>query len=97
MVVILNIFILVVSFKEAVNHEKRKPTRGRNMNDFVAEKNLFKTAKRWLKGWVTLMVLVGVTWISGVLYIHASMQWFSYVFIVLNGLQVSERKQNKNL
>lgn len=41
------------------------------------------------KGYISLFFLMGVTWAVYVLYIHEFGHFFSYVFIVLNGLQVS--------
>lgn len=43
----------------------------------------------WLKGYISLMVLLGTTWICYVFYIHEFGSVFSYFFIVLNGLQVN--------
>jgi hypothetical protein len=44
----------------------------------------------WMKGYISLVVLMGITWISYVFYIHEYGIWFSYVFIVMNGLQVNQ-------
>ncbi|XP_075677629.1 adhesion G protein-coupled receptor L3-like [Dermatophagoides pteronyssinus] len=41
----------------------------------------------YLKGFFGLIILMGITWISYVLYIHQFGHYFSYVFIVMNGLQ----------
>lgn len=53
---------------------------------------LEKQISQWMsyiKGYVSLIVLMGITWITYVLYIHQYGHFFSYIFIVLNGLQVS--------
>lgn len=52
---------------------------------------LEKQISQWMsyiKGYVSLIVLMGITWITYVLYIHEYGHFFSYIFIVLNGLQV---------
>ncbi|KAH9394215.1 hypothetical protein TYRP_004264, partial [Tyrophagus putrescentiae] len=51
---------------------------------------LEKQISQWMsyiKGYVSLIVLMGITWITYVLYIHQYGHFFSYIFIVLNGLQ----------
>ncbi|OTF78635.1 hypothetical protein BLA29_002237 [Euroglyphus maynei] len=41
----------------------------------------------YLRGFFGLIILMGITWISYVLYIHEFGHFFSYIFIVMNGLQ----------
>ena len=47
-----------------------------------------------IKGFISLVVVLGITWISFVLYIHEFGQYFSYIFIILNGLQVCYQTNN---
>ncbi|KAI2801454.1 hypothetical protein BLOT_011006 [Blomia tropicalis] len=52
--------------------------------------SLDKQMSQWIsyvKGYMSLIVLMGITWITYVLYIHQYGHFFSYIFIVLNGLQ----------
>lgn len=42
----------------------------------------------WLKGSASLVVILGLTWLFGLLYINEYSLYFSYIFILLNGLQV---------
>lgn len=43
--------------------------------------------KSWFRGWITLMLLLGLTWIIGFLMIIDVYQIASYTFILLNSLQ----------
>lgn len=43
--------------------------------------------KSWFKGWLTLMLLLGLTWIIGFLMIVDTYQIASYIFILINSLQ----------
>ncbi|KAI1307610.1 Adhesion G protein-coupled receptor L3 [Halotydeus destructor] len=85
-VVFLNIIILILSFKEALKAKRRKPANAIYEPSENTRANL-TAIKKWLKGWTSLTILLGATWVFGLLYIHESVSWFSYVFIVLNGLQ----------
>jgi uncharacterized membrane protein len=41
---------------------------------------------------VLLFLVLGMTWASFLLYVYKKLAFFSYVFIVLNGTQVSYEK-----
>lgn len=43
--------------------------------------------RSWFKGWITLMLLLGLTWILGFLMIFNTYQIASYIFILLNSSQ----------
>lgn len=43
--------------------------------------------KTWFKGWLTLMLLLGLTWALGFLMIVDTYQIASYIFILINSLQ----------
>ena len=43
--------------------------------------------KSWFKGWLTLMLLLGLTWLVGFLMIVDTYQIASYIFILINSLQ----------
>ena len=43
--------------------------------------------RAWVKGAVVLVVLLGLTWIFGFLYINKGKLVMAYVFTILNSLQ----------
>ena len=97
-IVLVNAVILTRSFIAALSSQNgKKPSTQQQQTDRSASANSSATAagvkgrlatiKRWLKGWTSLMILVGLTWVTGVMYIHEAASWLSYVFICLNGLQ----------
>lgn len=91
-IVLVNAVILTKSFIAAVESQnKKKPASSSSTTSDPrsnpGSKSRLQNIRRWLKGWTSLLILVGLTWITGVLYIHESVSWFSYLFICLNGLQ----------
>ena len=85
----VNLVILVMSFKEALKAKRKKPNSPMMTQETIdTGRSNIAMIKRWLKGWISLSILVGGTWVFGLFYVHESVAWFSYVFIVLNGLQV---------
>lgn len=43
--------------------------------------------RTWIKGAVVLVVLLGLTWVFGVMYLDHSTVVFAYIFTILNSLQ----------
>ena len=45
------------------------------------------TFRSWIKGAVVLVILLGLTWSLGLLYVNSSTIWLAYVFTIVNTLQ----------
>lgn len=88
-IIFINALILIKSFIAAIKSQKsRKPPQSLRQTDSDTDRAMkMQVVRRWLKGWTSLFILVGLTWLIGLVYIHHAVFWFSYVFIVLNGLQ----------
>ena len=123
-VCILNLAIIILSFKETYKANKRriklshipKPILRSEANSYlefgsgVGSKSMksqskssnnsnsssststdsevsISKVKSWFKGWITLLLLLGLTWILGFLMIIDKYQIASYIFILLNSLQ----------
>lgn len=90
-IIFINALILIKSFIAAVKSQESRRTP-QSLRQTVSQTDSDRAMKlhvvqRWLKGWTSLFILVGLTWLIGLAYIHHAVFWFSYVFIVLNGLQ----------
>lgn len=77
LIIAINLVILVRSFRVAWQSQTTRTTKNAKLI----------TALRFLKGWTSLVILVGATWLTGLLYIHQLVPWSDYVFISLNALQ----------
>lgn len=87
-IVFVNAVILTKSFIAAIDSQnKKKPSASEQRPGCNNSRGRLENIRRWLKGWTSLLILVGLTWLSGLLYIHESVSWLSYPFICLNGLQ----------
>lgn len=78
-VIFINVVILIVSFKAALKSNRNKPNSVSSRSTISPSEDGKKEMKmkeiyRWFKGWTSLMVLVGLTWLTGLLYIH---EWTS--------------------
>ncbi|GFT67767.1 adhesion G protein-coupled receptor L3 [Nephila pilipes] len=51
------------------------------------EQTAMKKIKSWARGSLSVMCLLGLTWCLGLFYINRTLHVFSYIFIILNGLQ----------
>ncbi|XP_054721377.1 adhesion G protein-coupled receptor L2-like [Uloborus diversus] len=51
------------------------------------EKTGVENVKSWVKGSLSIMCLLGLTWCLGLFYIDQKLGFFSYIFTVFNGLQ----------
>ena len=87
--ILANGLIMYLALKEAFSAKvKKKLTEKDFSTDGTTISEKLSQSFSWIKGFISLVVLLGITWISFVLYIHEFGQYFSYVFIILNGLQV---------
>lgn len=85
LIIIFNTIIFAKSLHVACMSSMRKNTIGKSVGDKSQKNSLL----RWFKGWISLIVLLGLTWISGFLYFDRSLEFFSYLFIILNSFQVN--------
>ncbi|RWS29134.1 Latrophilin-3-like protein [Leptotrombidium deliense] len=83
-IIILNVIVFTMSLRATIiaNLKKQHSKEVQDSND-VTKPNI----KRWLKGWTSLLILLGLTWIIALLYIHANLYFAAYIFIVFNALQ----------
>jgi hypothetical protein len=44
---------------------------------------------RWLKTTISLLVVMGITWIIGVLVFHQALLFVAYIFTIATAFQVS--------
>ncbi|XP_035206582.1 latrophilin-like protein LAT-2, partial [Stegodyphus dumicola] len=51
------------------------------------EQSTLKKIKSWVRGSMSVMCLLGLTWCVGLFYIDKKLHFFSYIFTILNGLQ----------
>ncbi|CAG2175302.1 unnamed protein product [Oppiella nova] len=95
MVIILaNTLIMYLALREAFSAKvKKKIIQEKDISNTTTNSHISSIADQlsksfsWMKGFVSLVVVLGITWISFLLYIHEFGQWFSYLFIIFNGLQ----------
>ncbi|RWS24239.1 latrophilin-3-like protein, partial [Leptotrombidium deliense] len=82
-IIILNVIVFIMSLRATIitNLKRKNSKETQQSNDLKAN------VKRWLKGWISLLILLGFTWILALLYVHADLYFASYIFIVCNGLQ----------
>ena len=79
----INVVIICLALKSAIAMEKKDTQRIRSSTKTKLSQYLSR-----IKGTTSLVILLGLTWVSFVLYSHEFGDVFSYVFIFLNGLQV---------
>jgi uncharacterized membrane protein len=84
---LVNFGFLVASLKVQFYDSKIQPTRAA---EGTGDKILLERHK--ILSFVLLFLVLGITWASFLLYIYKKLAFFSYVFIVLNGTQVSYEK-----
>uniref|UniRef100_A0A2C9JN20 Uncharacterized protein n=1 Tax=Biomphalaria glabrata TaxID=6526 RepID=A0A2C9JN20_BIOGL len=58
-----------------------------SMETFASPKLRFPDLPAWLKGAMVLVVLLGLTWLLGVLYLNKESEIIAYLFTILNSLQ----------
>jgi len=75
-VVVINVLIFIMAMSVA-----RKAITRKNNADKKTE------LITWLKGSLSLLSILGISWIFGFLYMNKSMQWMGAVFTVMNSLQ----------
>ena len=63
-----------------------KSSKNSSTSTVDSEVNISKV-RSWFRGWLTLMLLLGLTWIVGFLMIIDVYQIASYIFILFNSLQ----------
>ncbi|XP_076462795.1 latrophilin-like protein 1 [Babylonia areolata] len=80
-VMLINVIMLAIAIYIMVRHS--------TMSHTMRQKSAPQKMRTWVKGAVVLVVLLGLTWVFGVLYLdnvyHTLI--FSYIFTVLNTLQ----------
>jgi hypothetical protein len=80
---IVNGVLMAISLKKAF-YDKNKS----NLTSLRIGYSLLIKEKRILS-FICIFFILGITWSSFLLYIHNVLPFFSYLFIVLNGTQVS--------
>ncbi|XP_063843506.1 adhesion G protein-coupled receptor L2-like isoform X7 [Scylla paramamosain] len=65
-------------------HTKLASVRGRQENALFAR---IKSHVTWVRGAVVLMVLLGLTWTFGLLYLNQASMVMAYIFTIFNSLQ----------
>ncbi|KAK7099782.1 latrophilin-like protein 1 isoform X2 [Littorina saxatilis] len=80
-VMLVNIVMLCIAISIMVRHS--------NMSHTMRQKSVPQKMRTWIKGAVVLVVLLGLTWLFGVLYLENLYHTiiFSYLFTILNTLQ----------
>ncbi|CAM6032197.1 unnamed protein product, partial [Sphagnum compactum] len=80
-VISINMIIMYISLKNAFSvNSNFKSTANKTKRKFLGlDMRIFSS--------FLLMILLGITWISFLLYIHRVFSIFSYIFIILNGSQ----------
>ncbi|GFY61608.1 adhesion G protein-coupled receptor L3 [Trichonephila inaurata madagascariensis] len=74
-ILFVNIGIFILTLKSASNVRIKR------------EQTTLKKIKSWARGSLSVTCLLGLTWCLGLFYINKTLHVFSYVFILLNGLQ----------
>ncbi len=77
----VNMLLLFVSLKNAFKLKRRI-----SKISIISQNSI--RSKRSALVLIILLFLLGITWISFLLYIYERFDFFSYLFILLNGLQV---------
>ncbi|XP_054153265.1 adhesion G protein-coupled receptor E3-like [Oppia nitens] len=94
-VILANTVIMYFALREAFSAKMKKKqiqekditVSSANNSQIINISEKLSQSFSWMKGFVSLVIMLGITWISFLLYIHEFGQHFSYIFIVLNGLQ----------
>lgn len=62
----------MISSKNKPNSIASRGNNSANPGAITPDEKKMKMAQifRWFKGWTSLMILVGITWLTGLLYIH---------------------------
>ncbi|XP_019631460.1 PREDICTED: adhesion G protein-coupled receptor L2-like isoform X3 [Branchiostoma belcheri] len=74
----INFGFLIIALRVVYSHKS-----GKKMKHFKTGTKF----KSWIRGSLTLLCLLGVTWVFGVLYLDKGTVVFAYVFTVTNSLQ----------
>ncbi|GFQ89400.1 adhesion G protein-coupled receptor L3 [Trichonephila clavata] len=74
-ILFINIGIFILTLQSASNVRIKR------------EQTTLKKIKSWARGSLSVTCLLGLTWCLGLFYINETLHVFSYVFILLNGLQ----------
>ncbi|XP_078656904.1 latrophilin-like protein 1 isoform X2 [Branchiostoma floridae x Branchiostoma belcheri] len=77
-IVMINFGFLIIALRVVYSHKS-----GKKMKHFKTGTKF----KSWIRGSLTLLCLLGVTWVFGVLYLDRGTVVFAYVFTVTNSLQ----------
>ena len=83
-----NTLIMFLALKEAYSAKSRKKFTEKKFNDDTGLGDKLSESLAWIKGFLALLFLLGITWITFILYIQQYGDTFSYFFIIFNGLQV---------
>ncbi|XP_012941592.1 uncharacterized protein LOC101864474 isoform X2 [Aplysia californica] len=78
-VMLVNIVMLGIAIYIMCRHS--------NMSATMKERSKVTKFRAWVKGAVVLMVLLGVTWLVGLLFLNKHMVVMAYLFTILNSLQ----------
>ncbi|GFU64298.1 adhesion G protein-coupled receptor L1 [Trichonephila clavipes] len=76
-ILFINIGIFILTLKSASNVRIKR------------EQTTLQKIKSWTRGSLSVTCLLGLTWCLGLFYINKTLHVFSYVFILLNGLQMT--------
>ncbi|CAH1243682.1 ADGRL2 [Branchiostoma lanceolatum] len=78
LIVLINFGFLIIALRVVYSHKS-----GKKMKHFKTGTKF----KSWIRGSLTLLCLLGVTWVFGVLYLDSGTIVFAYVFAITNSLQ----------
>ncbi|XP_055886303.1 adhesion G protein-coupled receptor L3-like isoform X5 [Biomphalaria glabrata] len=78
-VMLVNIVMLGIAIYVMCRHT--------NMSANTKERSKVTKFSAWLKGAMVLVVLLGLTWLLGVLYLNKESEIIAYLFTILNSLQ----------
>ncbi|XP_078574309.1 adhesion G protein-coupled receptor L3-like isoform X5 [Branchiostoma floridae x Branchiostoma japonicum] len=78
LIVLINFGFLIIALRVVYSHKS-----GKKMKHFKTGTKF----KSWIRGSLTLLCLLGVTWVFGVLYLDRGTIVFAYVFAITNSLQ----------
>ncbi|XP_060070352.1 adhesion G protein-coupled receptor L2-like [Ylistrum balloti] len=81
-VIIINIVMLSIAVYMMCKHANTLASALR-----TKEKSRLQKIRAWLKGAAVLVVLLGLTWAFGILYINKESVVMAYIFTILNSLQ----------
>lgn len=74
-IILVNIVIFILTLRSASSVKIKK------------EQSTMKKIKSWIRGSISVMCLLGLTWCIGLFYIDEKVLFISYIFTILNGLQ----------